>query len=320
MKNRWKVGVTVVALWAMCFVSAASAGFPEKPVTLLVPYSAGGTTDLSLRILASVAGDTLGQPVVVGNKPGGSGSVCYGILKHAKPDGYTIGGFTTSGAVVAPHMAKVPYNTKKDFTFISQFAEYFKGIAVKADAPWKTFKELIDYAKKNPGKVSYATTGATSIDALTMRMITKESGVDMIMVPYKGGHPAVAACLGGHVTAVVASELPEPVKAGQLKLLAVFNQESSEAFPGVPTIADLGIKVDSAYWGGIVGPAGIAPENAQILQDAFKKAISSKPYKQMLSKINMIPCYKSGADFKKLVFHNYDAFGKIIAELGIKKK
>ena len=267
-----------------------------------------------------MAGEALGQPVVVGNKPGGSGSVCCSILKNAEPDGYTVGGFTTSGAVVAPHIAKVAYDTKKDFSFVSQFVEYFKGIAVKADAPWNTFADLLDYAKKNPGQVSYATTGATSIDALTMRMITKEAGAEMIMVPYKGGHPAVAACLGGHVTAVVASELTEPVKSGQLKLLAVFNEKSSDAFPDVPTLAQLGIKVDSAYWGGIVGPAGIAPENVQILQDTFKQAIASKTFINMAAKLNMLPTYKSGADFKDLVFRNFDDFGKIIAELGIGKK
>ena len=320
-----RIRKSIIFLMCCCMfllftVPTANAKFPDRPITLLVPYSAGGTTDLCLRILASIAGAELGQPIIVGNKPGGSGTVCYGILKNAKPDGYTIGGFTTSGAVVAPHLGKVAFNTKEDFTFIVQFAEYFKGLAVKGDAPWNSFKELLEYAKRNPGKVSYATSGATSIDALTMRIIAKEANADMIMVPYKGGHPAVAACLGGHVTAVVASELSEPVKAGKLKLLGVFNEQSSASFPEAPAFSDLGIKVEAAYWGGIAGPKGIEADKVKILHDAFKKGIESNSYKKLVKRLNMVPTYKGGEDFQKHVFNNYDAFGDIIKELGIVKK
>ena len=321
MKKKKLLAAILAGFFVVSFmVTAAHAKFPDKPIQLIVQYSPGGTTDLSLRILASIAGEYLGQPVVVVNKPGGSGAVAYGILKNTKPDGYSIGGISYSGSVIAPHIRKVPFDTKNDFDFVLQFADYFQGIAVKADAPWNTLKEYLEYARKNPGKATYATAGANSGQFLTMEIIAKQAGVKLKHIPYKGGTPAVAACLGGHVQGVAAAEIPEQAKAGKMKILAIFGEQKAEAFKDVPTLKELGYKVQLTFWLGIVGPKGIAPERLEILQNAFKKAMEAKSFHKLLQRFEMTPTYKSGKDFKAMVFNHYDAMKKVIEDMGMARK
>lgn len=319
-KGRILITILVCFLAVSFMATGAHAKWPRKPINLLIQFSAGGTTDLSLRILASIVGEYLGEPVVAVNKPGGSGAVAFGILKNAKPDGYTIGGFSYSGSVIAPHIRKVPFDTKKDFSFICQFADYFQGFGVKADAPWNTLQEYLDYARKNPGKATFATAGANSGQYLTMEIIAKQANVKLKHIPYKGGAPAVAACLGGHVDGVAAAEIPEQHKAGNMKILVVFGEQRAKAFPEVPTLGDLGFKVQLTFWLGVVGPKGISKEKVEILQNAFKKAMEADSFKKLLSRFEMTPTYKSGKDFETMVFSHYDAMKEVVEELGLARK
>ena len=237
---------------------------------------------------------------------------------NANPRSVGMGGI--SGSVIAPHIRKVPFDTKKDFDFVLQFADYFQGIAVKADAPWNTLKEYLEYARKNPGKATYATAGANSGQFLTMEIIAKQAGVKLKHIPYKGGTPAVAACLGGHVQGVAAAEIPEQAKAGKMKILAIFGEQKAEAFKDVPTLKELGYKVQLTFWLGIVGPKGIAPERLEILQNAFKKAMEAKSFHKLLQRFEMTPTYKSGKDFKAMVFNHYDAMKEVIEDMGMARK
>jgi len=321
MKKKVMLTTFLVGVFVLSFtVTGAIAEFPEKPINMMVQFSAGGTTDLTLRILSSIASEQLGQPIVVTNKPGGGGAVAYGILKKAKPDGYTLCGFSPSGSVVGPHVRQVPFETKKDFDFLLQYAEYFQGFAVRTDAPFDTMAEFLDYGKEHPDKATYSTAGANSAQFLVMEMVAQQANVELIHVPYKGGAPAVAACLGGHVTGVAAAEITEQVKAGKFKLLAVFKEKRAKDFPDVPTLRELGYNVPTLFYVGIVGPKGIPAKRLEILQNAFKKGLDKKSFIKLLDRFNMSPVYRGSDDFRNLVFNHYDLVGKILRDLGIARK
>jgi tripartite-type tricarboxylate transporter receptor subunit TctC len=309
------VGLFVVSL----AVTVAAEKFPSKPITVIMPFSAGGSSDLTMRILANIVTEPLGQPIIVTNKTGGSGAVAYGILKNEKPDGYTIGVVSWSGSAIAPHIRKVPYDTKRDFDFVLQLTEYFNGLAVRADAPWNTFKDFLEYAKKNPGKATYSTPGAASSNFLALEMIARQENVKFTHVPFKGGAPAAAALLGGHVKAAACNEVSEFAKAGKMKLLVQFGEKKSKNFPDVPTIKDLGYKSTLQFYLGVWGPKGIPPERLNILEKTFKKGMEEKSFIKILDRFNLLPLYRNGKDFESLVFESYDAMGKLTRELGLAK-
>src|SRR5512135_1565311 len=170
--------------------------YPTKPITLLIGYPAGGSVDICARPFTSAAGKILGQPFIILNKPGGGSSVAMAILKNEKPDGYTIG-LLISGAVMGQHLRAVPYDTAKDFTPIMQYGVYLYGLVVRSDSPWKTFKEFIDYAKNNPGKIRYSTGGSGTPQHLVMERLALKEKIKWTHIPFQGNGPAVTALLGG---------------------------------------------------------------------------------------------------------------------------
>jgi tripartite-type tricarboxylate transporter receptor subunit TctC len=316
-----RVLITImVGVILTCFAAMGAAEqFPSKPITIIMPFSAGGSSDLTIRILANIVSEPLGQPIVVTNKPGGSGAVAYGILKNTKPDGYTLGVVSWSGSAIAPHIRKVPYDIKQDFDFVLQLTEYFNGLAVRADSPWQTFDDFIKWAKENPGKATYATPGAASSNYLTLEMVGRQEGVKLTHVPYEGGAPAATALLGGHVKAAACNEIVEHVKAGKMRLLVQFGENRAKEFPDVPTIKDLGYKSTLQFYLGVMGPKGIPPERLEVIQNAMKKGMEQKSFHQILARFKLAPLYRSGKDFEKLVFDSSDSMGKLTKELGLAK-
>jgi tripartite-type tricarboxylate transporter receptor subunit TctC len=316
-----RVLITImVGVILTCFAAMGAAEqFPSKPITIIMPFSAGGSSDLTIRILANIVSEPLGQPIVVTNKPGGSGAVAYGILKNTKPDGYTLGVVSWSGSAIAPHIRKVPYDIKQDFDFVLQLTEYFNGLAVRADSPWQTFDDFIKWAKENPGKATYATPGAASSNFLTLEMVGRQEGVKLTHVPYEGGAPAATALLGGHVKAAACNEIVEHVKAGKMRLLVQFGENRAKEFPDVPTIKDLGYKSTLQFYLGVMGPKGIPPERLEVIQNAMKKGMEQKSFHQILARFKLAPLYRNGKDFEKLVFDSSDSMGKLTKELGLAK-
>ena len=236
-----KIVVGSFVLLSLAFGAPAFAGYPEKPVTLMIPYGGGGTTDVTARLLANLAQKDFAKPIVVVNKPGGGGVLMHELLAQAKPDGYTLGVVATGVLTRTPFLRKVKYNPEKDFTYIMLFALWQYGLVVKADSPWKTLDEFLDYAKKNPGKVTYSTAGTGSAQYLAMEYLAQVKGIKWTHIPYKGGIAAVTALLGGHVTACAqAVEWKPYVQSGQLRLLAVLGGQRIPTFPNVKTLKELG--------------------------------------------------------------------------------
>lgn len=298
-----------------------AAQFPVKPITLICPWPAGGSTDLTMRAMAEVAGKHLGQQVIIDNKPGASGTLGPATMAAtAKPDGYTIAQLPIS-VFRLPMMQKTSWEPLRDFTFIIHTTGYTFGVTTKADGPFKKWADVIEYAKANPGKVSYGTPGAGSSLHIGMEQIAKHSGVQFTMVPFKGGAETNAAVLGGHTTLQADSTGWRPlVDAGQLRLLNIWTAERSPNYPDTPTLKELGYPFvfDSPF--GFAGPKGMDAATVKILHDAFKKALEDKGVIDTLAKYDMLPRYLDTEAYGKAVAALIEQERTALGAIGLLKK
>lgn len=292
--------------------------FPNKPVTLIVPFPAGGPTDRHMRKLAELAGKHLGQPVIVDNKPGAGGTLAPGVMaRTAKADGYTITQFPMSMLRMA-HMQKTAWHPVNDFTYIIGVSGYTFGVAVRADSPYKSFNDYIAAARKKPGEVDYGSTGTGSSPHLLMEELAENAKVTLNHVPFKGDADLQQALLGGHIAAESGASGWEPhVDSGKMRLLVTFGDKRTKRWPDVPTAKELGYRVVSTSPYGIAGPKGMDPAVAQKLHDAFKKAMDDPQHAELMLQLNQEAWYRSGADYAQW---GKDTFAKdtvLIERLGL---
>lgn len=314
----WKILAGSLLLSCFAFGAPAFAGYPEKPVNLLIPYGGGGTTDVCARMLANLAQKNFATPIVVVNKPGGGGVLMHELLAQAKPDGYTLGVVSTGVLTRTPFLRKVRYNPEKDFTYIMLFALWQYGLVVKSDSPWKTLDEFLDYAKKNPGKVTYSTAGTGSAQYLAMEYLAQLKGIKWTHIPCKGGIAAVTALLGGHVTACAqAVEWKPYVESGQLRILAVLGGQRIPAFPNVKTLKELGYDYEVVSGPGIAGPAGMSPEVVAYVTKAFTEASQQKEFLDLLKKLEMLPYALNKAQFEAYIKKSVPEKRKLVNSLGL---
>jgi len=298
----------------------AQEKYPARPINFLIGYPAGGTTDICARPLATAAGKILGQPIVIVNKPGGASAVAVATLKTEKPDGYTIG-ILPSGAVLSQHMRKVPYDSARDFTPIMQYAVYLYGLVVQTESPWKTFKDFIDYAKANPGKIRYSTAGPGTPQHLVMERLALKEKIKWTHIPFEGGGPAIAALLGGHVEASSqTTEWKKQVEAGRLRLLAVYGEKRMSDFPNVPTLLELGYDITAPSLICIVGPKGLSPQAVETLHAAFKKAMEDPDFIKIGHQVDQPALYRGPRDLGKHLVEMNEEVGTLIRDLGLRKE
>jgi tripartite-type tricarboxylate transporter receptor subunit TctC len=319
--KRFALGFVFAALTAVFALPASAQNFPTKPVTLIVPWPAGGSTDIAMRAIAEAASKHLGQQIIVDNRAGGSGTVAPAqMAATAKPDGYTIAQIPIT-VFRLPLMQQTVWNANTDFTYIVHLTGYTFGVTVKADSEFKTWADVIKFAKENPGKVTYATPGAGTSLHIGMEQIAAKAGVKFRQVPFKGGAETNAAVLGGHTTLQAdSSGWKGLVESGQLRLLMIWTDKPSPNYPGVPTLQQLGYPFvfDSPF--GIAGPKGMDPKIVAILHDAFKKAIDDPAVQATLKKYDMVVNYKNTADYVKFVAEVTETERKVVEMLGLKKK
>ena len=315
--------VFLVALTLLSILASPvmAADFPTRPVTLIVPFAAGSATDVFLRVLADTTSKYLGQQVVVENKPGGTGTVGPAAMAAtAKPDGYTVAQIQ-AGIFRVPHMMKVSFDPLKDFTYILNVSGYLFGIVVKADAPWKTFDEFVAFAKANPGKVTYATSGTGGTPHVTMEVFGLKHGIKWVHVPMKGSGESVPAVLGGHVSATATSpQWASLVDSGDLRLLVTWGDKRSKKWPNVPTLKELGYDVVSNSPWGLAGPKGMDPKVVKILHDAFKKGMDDPAFVKIMDQYDMVPFYQNTEDYEKYVKVLAQEEKENIERLGLAKK
>lgn len=302
-------------------VTASHAEYPDRSITLLVGFVPGGSMDLSARALARSAEKILGQPVIIENKPGGTGTVALASLLSQKHDGYTLCATPSSVLIRVSQQQKVPFAPFTSFRTIIGFTEPQLGIVVKSDAPWKTLKDLAVFAAKNPGRVKYATTGVGSTTHAAVEEIAKKDKLQMIHVPYKGSMEALTALLGGHVEfAALTSELVPAVKSGQARLLAVISEKRSPKFPDIPTLKETGYDFANDAVFAVVAPSDIDPALARKLESAFAEAIKNKEYLETLDKINMIPVYYDHKAFDAFLRYHWRVINKNLISSGAIKE
>jgi len=313
------VKLIVAALLAVLCVPAFAQGYPNRPITLICPWPAGGSTDRHMRKLAELAAKYLGQNVIVENRPGAGGMLGpAGMAANAKPDGYTLSQLTVS-AFRQPHMMKVDWDPLKDFTYIIGVSGYTFGVVVKSDSPFRSFKQLMEYAKENPGKLSYGSTGNGTSPHLLMEEVAHKAGVQLLHVPFKGNADSTQALMGGHVMAQSdATGWGKFVDAGTFRLLVTFGAEPTRW--GAPTAKELGYDVVSYSPYGIVGPKGMDPKVVKIIHDAFKKAIDDPEHHKVLKELDQVYWYKSSRDYAKWAAETLAGERATIERVGLLKK
>ena len=254
----------------MMFAEVWAQGYPERPVNFIVPWPAGGGTDIAMRALADVLGKQMNARIVIENKPGAAGTIGPASMLNARPDGYTIAQMPIT-VLRYPHMQKVNWDPFKDFTWIIGITGYSFGVVVRADAPWKTWKEFIAYAKANPDKITYGTPGHGSSLHMTMEEISAKDGIKWTHVPFKGNADATASLMGGHITASADSfGWAEHIQSGRFRLLVSWGAERTKRWPDVPTLKESGYNIVSNSPYGIAGPKGMDPKLVKTLHDAIR--------------------------------------------------
>ena len=297
---------------------AARAEYPERPITLIVPWGPGGSTDLTGRALAQAAEKTLGQPIVIINKPGAATTLGMTELAGARPDGYTIGTLSSTTYMHPLRGRQVGYDPLKSFAYISYYGDNLIGVAVLADSKWKTLKDLIADGKGSPGKIKYGNAGVGTTQHLTTEKIQLDSGAKFTFVPQKGSAEAVAALLGGHLDFITEVSVWAPhVEAGKVRLLAVTTPKRSEGFPAVPTVFELGFESLRSVQA-IIGPTGIPEPIRAKLEGAFRQALTDPGFVAVMKKLRMVIVDGSGEYARKAVETEIGRAKALIDTLGIK--
>ena len=310
---------SAAALAASTVGLAQAQGFPARPIKLLVAFPAGGPTDITMRSLADNASKILGQPVIVENKPGAGGTLPAQQLQSAAADGYTVAQIPL-GVFRLGYTTKINWDPIKDISYIINVTGYAFGIVVPADSPFKTWADFVAYAKANPGRLTYGSTGTLTSPHLTTELVAQKAGIELQHVPYKGSADLMLALVSGQLMAAADSTGFAPqVEAGKLRVLNTWGEKRLDKFPNAPTLKELGYDIVQNSPFGIGAPKGTPPEVVRRLHDAFKKAMEEPSYVNALGRYDMLPNYMSSADYTKFA---QDTFGRekaLINKLGLNK-
>ena len=301
MRAKGRIILTGLVVFSLLISGLAlGAGFQSKPITLIVPYPAGGATDVVIRPLAEAAKKYLGQPVIVENRGGGGGAVRVGSIIGKNPDGYLLSVVVTS-LHRASFINKLSFDTVKDVTPVMRVAGYLYGILVNQNSPHKTLKDLLDYAKTHPGKVSYMASGIGTGGHIAMEELAYfAGGLKFNHLPSKGDQESSTALLGGHIEAISTTSGWIPLTdAGKFRLLATYGEKRTKRYPNVPTVYELGFKFVHNSPIGIVGPKGMPKEVVKTIHDAFKKALDDLIFLETMAKFEMPVMYQNTEEFTK---------------------
>ena len=321
MRRRHLVHLAVAAAAATALPAFAqgAAGFPAKPIRLVIAFPAGGPTDITMRQLADNASRVLGQPVVVENKPGAGGTLPAQLLQTTPADGYTLAQIPL-GVFRLPYTTKINWDPVKDISYVINVTGYAFGIVVPADSPIKTWNDFVAYAKANPGKLSYGSTGTLTSPHLTTELIAQQVGIQLNHIPYKGSAELAQAITGGHIMAAADSTGFAPlVQAGKIRVLNTWGEKRLDKFPDVPTLKELGIDVVQNSPFGIGAPRGTPPEVVAKLHDAFKKAMEEPSYAQSLARYDMLPMYMGPQQYTKFAQDTFATEKALVQKLGLAK-
>ena len=310
------MSATLCSAWAL---PASAQAFPNKPIKLVIAFPAGGPTDITMRALAEGASKVLGQPVIVDNKPGAGGSLPAQALQSAPADGYTL-------AQIPQSIFRLPYTTKmswdpvKDISYVINVTGYAFGVVVPTASPLKSWGDFVAYAKANPGKLSYGSTGNLTSPHLTMEHVAQKADIKLLHVPYKGSADLMQALLGGHLMAASDSTGFAPqVEAGKLRVLNTWGDKRLAKFPDAPTLKELGYDIVQNSPFGIGAPKNTPEAVVKRLHDAFKTAMEQPAYVDALHRYDMVPIYMSSAQYRQFAQDTFAREKTLIEQLGLAK-
>jgi tripartite-type tricarboxylate transporter receptor subunit TctC len=319
LNRRQAAAGLAAAILPAAWVSAARAEtpFPSRPITLWVPWQAGGATDLTLRLLAEIAGRTLGQRVNIENRGGAGGTLVMPVLQQAAPDGYTIAQLPQP-VLRAPFTHKVLWDPLRDTTPILQLSGVNFGVVVASGSPFRSFADLLRYAKEHPGRLTVGTNGVGTTPHLVMDELMDKQDTKYIHVPYKGTAEQMLNVASGQVMAGVNSSGFAPyVDSGALRLLVTFGAERTARFPQVPTLKELGFGTVAMSPYGLVGPAGMAPDVVKTLHDAFRTALFDPVHVAELAKYDQVPSYLGAAEYGQAMRRQSELERRNVERLGL---
>jgi tripartite-type tricarboxylate transporter receptor subunit TctC len=307
---------TAASIVSLSILTLSSAlAFPDRPINLIVPWAAGGSTDQTGRVLAKAAEEHLGQPIVIVNKPGASTTLGMIELAQAEPDGYTIGTLSSTTYMVPLTGQAVPYDMMKSFSFISYYGDNLIGIAVLKDKPWKTLKELVDDGKKNPGKITYGTGGVNTTQHMMIEALSQRSGAKFTHIPQRGSAGSIPAILGGHVDFISEVSVWAPyIESDQVRLLVINTPKRSAGFPDVPTYNELGYDALRSVQA-IIGPAGIPEDRRAKLEAAFRKALEDRTFQEVMKKLRMEIVDMSGSETRDAIAKEIETAKRLISSV-----
>jgi len=329
MKRKWQIFLVLSLICSLALVGCSSKKeetpkFPQKPITIHVGYAAGGGTDLITREIGKYITKKTGQPVVVVNQPGGGGSIAIGDVAKKAPDGYELAFMTNGALLVNPQLNDLGFTYEKDVTPLALLCTAPLAIAVRADSPYQTLDELLDYAAANPNKITYASGGQGSTGQLIIEDIAKnKGGIKFNFLPNTNIPQSLAELLGGHLDAysINIATFKENYQAKKVRVLAVASKERLKAYPDVPTYEELGYKGTETYnpLFGIVGPANMPAETVSALDELFKGACEDPEVIAGLTKLNYDVNYLNSKDLKARLDNDITVLSNILQSLGMKK-
>jgi tripartite-type tricarboxylate transporter receptor subunit TctC len=300
-------------------LAQAQGAYPSRPIKLVIAFPAGGPTDITMRSLADNAAKVLGQPVVVENKPGAGGTLPAQQLQTSPADGYTLAQIPL-GVFRLPYTTKINWDPVKDISYIINVTGYAFGIVVPADGPIKNWNDFVAYAKANPGKLSYGSTGTLTSPHLTTELIAQQLGIQLNHIPFKGSADLMQAIGGGHIMAAADSTGFAPlVQSGKLRVLNTWGEKRLEKFPDAPTLKELGLNIVQNSPFGIGAPRGTPADVIKRLHDAFKTAMEEPSYVQALARYDMVPMYMSSAAYGKFAQDTFASEKALVEKLGLAK-
>jgi tripartite-type tricarboxylate transporter receptor subunit TctC len=305
--------------FSLALGTAGAQDYPGKPIRWIVPFPPGGGADATARTISQKIIENTGRQIVVDYRPGAGGNIGTEFVARALADGYTILQ-TTSSHTAQAHLRKLSWDPIKDFEPITIVAAFPLLIAVHPSVPAQTLQELVEYAKKNPGKLTYGSSGPGGPLHIGAEIFKRAAGVDILHVPYKGNAPMTLAVVSGEVSMVFDSmtgPLPN-IRAGKLRALGYMGEKRSSQLPDVPTAKEAGIPAVHVVWNGMLAPAGTPKEALDWLHREMVKAVASPEVSGRLSGLGYEPGTVSRAEFTKMIASDYERFGKVVREAGIK--
>jgi len=318
MKRRQLLQMAAAGAASATLASHAQT-FPNKPIKLVIAFPAGGPTDITMRALADNASKILGQAVIVENKPGAGGTLPAQALQSAPADGYTVAQIPL-GVFRLPYTTKLSWDPVKDISYVINVTGYAFGLVVPSDSPLKTWTHFVAWAKANPGKLSYGSTGTLTSPHLTMELIAQKLGLELLHVPYKGSADLMQSILGGNIMAAADSTGFAPqVEAGKLRVLNTWGTERLAKFPDAPTLKELGLDMVQNSPFGIGAPRGTPDTVVKRLHDGFKQAMEMDSYKNILNRYDMVPMYMSTAGYQKFAADTFERERILVDKLGLAK-